>query len=872
MPTYFRDYIYVGNIGTPSVFSAPNFIGNVYTGATSFVARIQINENFSNDQQVVLDTRGPDAPIVESITFNGVEQKVFDAKYYDATVTQTNGTVETSVNVGIFYTELGNVFVTEFAELGQLDNRIIESIKIDKVIADPFINLDVSSTLTGTSFGNGPSTGGNTAPEFTNVDNGTFINVAENTTFVVNTDAFDADGDALINSIVGGADAGRFTIDPNTGELRFITPPDFEGENSAVGNDDIYDVTVQVSDGRGGVDTADLFINVTDVPEGGPSGNGPVDGENFNEVMTPGYNDANAPTNNGGDFIDGPDGDNDLIFGNGGNDTIDAGAGNDTVFGDGGPSALGGGSGNPTALDIGSLSGNTLTSADGSISAAVDFGEPGGFGGWRVINPGFNGARDELFYADTVIEGRKSELTLNFDGPIDDLSFTIFDVNAASWDDKVTVIGVAADGRTVPVTFTDVDDQFVNGNVIEGRSSGSTARGAELNENNLYNVTANISEPIVELRVILESQEGGPSGSGYVALGGFQLKSANTAPETFEEILAATDVAGGDDVLQGNPGSDQLWGEGGNDTIVINDAADGAGDIVVGGNGPNPFVDNDTLDLRGAGPVTINATADATDAGAQSGTVTFANGSTLQFFQIETILTDPDNGAPSFTNVFQGQTLQVDENTTFVVDADATDPDNDALTYAITGGADAGRFQIDPATGALSFISAPDFEGENSAIGNDDIYDVQITVTDPAGLSDTVDLFVNVNDVNEVDPALTITAAPGTPTDPATGNPLTTENGAPAQIVITRNGPIDQPLVVTLTDSDPSETDAPATVTIPAGQSSVTVDIPSVDDSDVDGPQVSTITATAPGITPGSIVVTVGDDDVDPVNLPPGSQ
>jgi len=87
-------------------------------------------------------------------------------------------------------------------------------------------------------------------------------------------------------------------------------------------------------------------------------------------------------------------------------------------------------------------------------------------------------------------------------------------------------------------------------------------------------------------------------------------------------------------------------------------------------------------------------------------------------------------------------------------------------------------------------------------------------------------------------------------------------NGDPAQIVISRDGPTDEPLEVFLTDGDPSETDAPVSVIIPAGESSVTVDIPSVDDTDVDGDQVSTITATAPGTNPGSIDVTVADDDV----------
>ena len=114
---------------------------------------------------------------------------------------------------------------------------------------------------------------------------------------------------------------------------------------------------------------------------------------------------------------------------------------------------------------------------------------------------------------------------------------------------------------------------------------------------------------------------------------------------------------------------------------------------------------------------------------------------------------------------------------------------DDPLTFAITGGADAGRFQIDPATGVLSFTSAPDFEGENSAIGNDDIYDVQISVSDPGGLSDTVDLFVNVNDVNEaptIDNAADVTVDEGV-TGPIADIDATDPDGDP--IVFTLAGP-----------------------------------------------------------------------------------
>ena len=73
--------------------------------------------------------------------------------------------------------------------------------------------------------------------------------------------------------------------------------------------------------------------------------------------------------------------------------------------GDAGPGALGvGGGSSTTKLDVGSLSGNTLTTDDGSVRATVDFGAPGGFGGWEAIPVGFNKARDELFFATGVLE------------------------------------------------------------------------------------------------------------------------------------------------------------------------------------------------------------------------------------------------------------------------------------------------------------------------------------------------------------------------------------------------------------------------------------------------------------------------------------
>jgi hypothetical protein len=69
------------------------------------------------------------------------------------------------------------------------------------------------------------------------------------------------------------------------------------------------------------------------------------------------------------------------------------------------------------------------------------------------------------------------------------------------------------------------------------------------------------------------------------------------------------------------------------------------------------------------------------------------------------------NKAPYFTNLANGQTICINENTAFVVDANATDPNCDTLSFSIVGGADCARFTINPHTGVLSFITPPRLRG-----------------------------------------------------------------------------------------------------------------------------------------------------------------
>src|SRR5262249_41055424 len=95
------------------------------------------------------------------------------------------------------------------------------------------------------------------------------ISVAENSTAVTTVSATDADaGTTLSYSIVGGADAAKFSINSSTGVLSFVSAPDAENPTDA-GANNVYDVTVQVSDGTN-TDSQAIAVTVTDVNDNTP--------------------------------------------------------------------------------------------------------------------------------------------------------------------------------------------------------------------------------------------------------------------------------------------------------------------------------------------------------------------------------------------------------------------------------------------------------------------------------------------------------------------------------------------------------------------------------------------------------------------------
>jgi len=99
----------------------------------------------------------------------------------------------------------------------------------------------------------------NVAPEITSDATADVEENVDVDTVVYTATATDADGDDVIYSIdADSADAGSFTIDPATGEVRFVTSPDFETQET-------FAITVVATDSEGNAATQDVTINVTDV-------------------------------------------------------------------------------------------------------------------------------------------------------------------------------------------------------------------------------------------------------------------------------------------------------------------------------------------------------------------------------------------------------------------------------------------------------------------------------------------------------------------------------------------------------------------------------------------------------------------------------
>ena len=200
----------------------------------------------------------------------------------------------------------------------------------------------------------------------------------------------------------------------------------------------------------------------------------------------------------------------------------------------------------------------------------------------------------------------------------------------------------------------------------------------------------------------------------------------------------------GNDRLRGEAGNDNLYGDEGHDTL-LGEAGD---DLLNGGAG------NDELD-GGGGSDTAIFSGDFADyclsfaAGVLTvlgpdGNDSLINIERLQFDDQTITLNLAGSYAPVFSSLAAANVAenQISAYTAIAADADAGAP----LVYSLSG-SDAALFDIDSATGIVTFKTAPDFETPGDA-GSDNVHDIVVRAFDGANTTDLA-VAITVTDVPE---------------------------------------------------------------------------------------------------------------------------
>lgn len=159
------------------------------------------------------------------------------------------------------------------------------------------------------------------------------VSVVENNSVVTTVVAADPEGAPVTYSIISGGDASDFTINAQTGALRFVSAPDFESPDDGNG-DNVYAVTVRATSGQHS-DVQTIYVTVTNTRDGyyvtGTSASETINGSSPLPRRTSNEEDT-VYAREGNDTVQGLGGD-DWIYGEIGNDVLTGGAGADRLSG-----------------------------------------------------------------------------------------------------------------------------------------------------------------------------------------------------------------------------------------------------------------------------------------------------------------------------------------------------------------------------------------------------------------------------------------------------------------------------------------------------------------------------------------------------------
>ncbi|WP_407269556.1 tandem-95 repeat protein [Tenacibaculum maritimum] len=576
-------------------------------------------------------------------------------------------------------------------------------------------------------------------------------------------------------TITGGEDQGLFTIDAATGA---VTLPGQDFENPADANgDNVYEVEVTVTDADGNTDKATVAITVTDVVETAAITLADVNEstpENVAITETPALGGA-TPIGVVTYTITG--GEDQGLF------TIDAATGAVTLPGQDfeNPADANGDNVYEVEVTVTDADGNTdkatvaITVTDVVETAAITLADVnestpenvaitetpalGGATPIGVVTYTITGGEDQGLFTIDAATGAVTLPGQDFENPADANGDNVYEVEVTVTDadgntDKATVAITVTDVvETAAITLADVNESTPENVAITETPAlgGATPIGVVT-----YTITGGEDQGLFTI----------DAATGAVTLPGqdFENPADANGDNVYEVEITVTDADGNTDKATV--------------AITVTDVVETAAITLADVNESTPenVAITETPALGGATPigvVTYTITGgedqDLFTIDAATGAVTLpgqdfenpadANGDNV--YEVEVTVTDADGNTDKAT-VAITVTDVVETAAITLADVNESTPENVAITetpalggatpigvvtYTITGGEDQGLFTIDAATGAVT-LPGQDFENPADANG-DNVYEVEVTVTDADGNTDKATVAITVTDVVE---------------------------------------------------------------------------------------------------------------------------
>ena len=537
--------------------------------------------------------------------------------------------------------------------------------------------LDVDEVAPGIT---GP--GGNTG------DTSSAITVDEEQTGVTTLTA----SETVTWSIGGGADAALFTIDATTGVLTFIAAPDYENPADA-GQNNVYDLVVSATDASSNVSTQNIAVTVVDIDDTAPR-------------------------------ITGPSG------------------------------------------SAGDASSAVSVNEGSSVAANFTADEPAT---WSITG----GADAAQFVINN--DGTLSFVTVSdYENPLDAGTNNVYDLIVTATDGSNN-----SSSQTVTVTVLDLDEIAPT---IDGPSgnTGDASSAITVDEGTIAVTTLTASETVSwsitggsdAARFVIDANSGALS---FVAAPDYEDPVDSNQDNDYQVVVTATDAS--------NNGSNQTV------TVTVADIDDtapvlgtpsgpgGASDLAISVNEEQTTVTTLTANESVTWSISGGTDAARFAIDANSGALTFiaapdyenpVDGNTDNVYEVEVTATDAnanaanqivrvtvldiDDAAPAIwiAGLGTGVARQtVDEGLADV----ATLTADETVTWSISGGADALRLSIDPATGKLTFVETTDYENPADANGDND-YVIEISATDANNNVTTLSMTITVADVDDTGPTI----------------------------------------------------------------------------------------------------------------------